>query len=193
MVHSSPMGFRQPAGAVGGLGVRALGLIVAVLGWGISLFSGTVSVSAADNAVNHEQQYREQLVPLLVTYCKDCHVGMDAEGGFNLQRSPSAASLLKNRKDWLRALTQVQGKVMPPQDGPAMDDATRGRMTKLIDELANAADCIANPNAGKVVMRRLTRTEYRNTIRDLVGIDYEPAASFPADDIGYGLITSAMC
>src|SRR5262249_52867680 len=37
-----------------------------------------------------------------------------------------------------------------------------------------------------VTLRRLNRTEYNNTIRDLVGVDFQPAADFPPDDVGYG-------
>ena len=37
-----------------------------------------------------------------------------------------------------------------------------------------------------MTLRRLNRAEYRNTIRDLLGIDYPPAAGFPGDDVGYG-------
>ncbi len=44
----------------------------------------------------------------------------------------------------------------------------------------------AKPNAGRVTIRRLNRTEYNNTIRDLVGVDFKPADDFPADDVGYG-------
>src|SRR5712675_3547257 len=41
-------------------------------------------------------------------------------------------------------------------------------------------------NVGRVTIRRLNRTEYNNTIRDLVGVDFKPAEDFPADDVGYG-------
>src|SRR5207302_197758 len=41
-------------------------------------------------------------------------------------------------------------------------------------------------NVGRVTIRRLNRTEYNNTIRDLVGVDFKPADDFPADDVGYG-------
>jgi len=36
------------------------------------------------------------------------------------------------------------------------------------------------------VVRRLNRVEYHNTIRDLMGIDFNSEAEFPADDSGYG-------
>ncbi len=39
---------------------------------------------------------------------------------------------------------------------------------------------------GRVTIRRLNRVEYNNTIRDLVGVDFKPAADFPNDDVGYG-------
>ncbi len=39
---------------------------------------------------------------------------------------------------------------------------------------------------GRVTIRRLNRSEYNNTIRDLIGIDFHPADDFPSDDVGYG-------
>src|ERR1700757_3943712 len=44
----------------------------------------------------------------------------------------------------------------------------------------------AKPGPGRVTARRLNRYEYNNTIRDLLAIDFRPAADFPADDSGYG-------
>ena len=42
------------------------------------------------------------------------------------------------------------------------------------------------PDPGRVTARRLNRVEYNNTVRDLLGVDFKPAADFPADDSGYG-------
>ena len=39
---------------------------------------------------------------------------------------------------------------------------------------------------GAQVMHRLNRTEYRNTVRDLLGTQLDPAESFPADDVSLG-------
>ena len=44
----------------------------------------------------------------------------------------------------------------------------------------------ANPDPGRVTLRRLNRAEYRNTIRDLMGYDFQANEEFPADDTGYG-------
>ena len=136
----------------------------------------------ADQTIR-ENLFRESLLPLLRTYCFDCH---DSSSEISLQDDQSAEAIMKNRVVWTRALAQVRLGTMPPEDGEVMDARTRSLMVKLLDELANAVDCVRNPNAGKVVMRRLNRNEYRNTIFDLLGVDYKPAAGFPGDDVGYG-------
>jgi hypothetical protein len=136
----------------------------------------------ADQAAD-QATYRDELLPLLRTYCFDCH-GEGEE--ISLQDDASAVAIQKNRKRWTQALNMVRLQSMPPEDGDALDDATRKRLGDLIDKLVNAVDCVRNPNAGKVALRRLTRNEYRNTIRDLTGVDYTPAAGFPGDDVGYG-------
>jgi len=149
-----------------------------------ALFVGSSSVWA--DSATRNAEYRDQLVPLLRTYCFDCHGSEHAEGDVKLDKYESVEAVLGDRKEWMRALKQVQLGSMPPVDGPELDPQTRARMIKLIDDLANAVDCVRNPNPGKVTLRRLTRNEYRNTVRDLVGVDYEPAAGFPGDDVGYG-------
>lgn len=136
----------------------------------------------ADDA-SRESAFRDSLLPLLRTYCFDCH---DADSEIPLEKAESVAQLQGDRKTWLRALAQVRLGTMPTEDGETMDSATRDRLAKLIDELANAVDCVRNPNAGKVALRRLNRAEYRNTVRDLTGVDYKPADGFPGDDVGYG-------
>jgi hypothetical protein len=131
----------------------------------------------------YEAAFQQQLVPLLRVYCFDCH---DSGSDISLEDDNSAVAVLKNRKLWVTALNHVRAGSMPPEDGETMDAASRKRMEQLIDGLANAVNCVQNPNAGKVALRRLNRHEYRNTIRDLTGVDYEPAEGFPGDDVGYG-------
>ena len=48
-----------------------------------------------------------------------------------------------------------------------------------------SVDCKLENNPGKVTIRRLNREEYRNTIRDLLGVDFQPD-DFPNDEVGYG-------
>ena len=158
--------------------MQALRLLVIVSFSTLSL----IGVACADR-VTDERTYREQLLPLLRTYCYDCH---DQGSEIVLADDSSAQAIRKNRKRWVQAITMVRLKSMPPEDGDPLDDATRKRLADLIDHLANSVDCVRNPNAGKVALRRLNRNEYRNTIRDLTGVDYTPSKGFPGDDVGYG-------
>ncbi|WP_315851405.1 DUF1592 domain-containing protein [Rhodopirellula sp. MGV] len=142
------------------------------------------SVTAfGDDAAHRESTFHEKLLPLLRTYCFDCH---DKGSEIDLEIDSTAESVNKNRTRWMQAIAHLRLGTMPPEDGPAMDADTRTRMVSTIDELANAVNCVRNPNAGRVALRRLNRTEYRNTIRDLTGVDYKPADDFPGDDVGYG-------
>jgi GT2 family glycosyltransferase len=42
------------------------------------------------------------------------------------------------------------------------------------------------PDAGRVIAHRLNRSEYTNTVRDVLGVDFPASGEFPADDSGYG-------
>ena len=65
-----------------------------------------------------------------------------------------------------------------------MEEADRRKLLKWLDEVFNQLDC-TNIHPGNVTLRRLNGTEYRNTVRDLTGVDYASAAKFPGDDVGY--------
>ncbi len=138
---------------------------------------------ACADPVADETKFRTVMVPLLRTYCVECH---DKDDEISLVGDKSAIAVKKNRKFWIRALAQVRIGAMPPPDEKEIDEATKKRLVDVMDDLVNAVDCVQNPNAGKVALRRLNRHEYRNTIRDLTGVDYKLAAGFPGDDVGYG-------
>jgi len=143
---------------------------------------GMGSVASADDAKD-ESSFRTQLAPLLRTYCYDCH-GSGSE--IELEKYRTAAEIKKERGVWGRAIAQIRLGTMPPEDGEPLGPETRQKLLRLLDKLVNSVDCVNNPNAGKVALRRLNRAEYRNTIRDLTGVDYQASDGFPGDDVGYG-------
>lgn len=140
------------------------------------------SVASADDT-KHESSFHAQLAPLLRTYCYDCH-GTGSE--IELEKYRTAAEIKKERGVWGRAIAQIRLGTMPPEDGEHLATENRQKLLSLLDELVNSVDCVNNPNAGKVALRRLNRAEYRNTIRDLTGVDYQASDGFPGDDVGYG-------
>ena len=153
----------------------------------LKLISAALAVAVCGVACADESQngavFRNQLAPLLRTYCYDCH-GAGSE--IELEKYRTAAEIKKDRGVWQRAIAQVRLGTMPPEDGETLDARTRNQLLTLLDDLVNSVDCVNNPNAGKVALRRLNRSEYRNTVRDLTGVDYEASEGFPGDDVGYG-------
>ncbi|HXX94176.1 MAG TPA: DUF1592 domain-containing protein, partial [Planctomycetota bacterium] len=82
---------------------------------------------------------------------------------------------------------QLQAREMPPQDKkPQPTVEEREFLANWIEGALDRADAAAPPDPGRVVLRRLNRIEYRNTIRDLIGVDFNPVEDFPHDDVGYG-------
>jgi hypothetical protein len=132
-----------------------------------------------------QRQYTHKILPALKQYCGECHWGDGAEADFNLESYVTLDQLLNGRKKWKKVVVRVAAKEMPPEDNPPLPDKEHRFLLEWVDNLLTSVDC-TEINPGRVTIRRLNRTEYKNTIRDLMGVNYEPADQFPGDDVGYG-------
>jgi len=135
-----------------------------------------------------EDTYGRAIQPLLTKYCFKCHGAIaKPKADLNLARFTTEASLRADRKTWKGVLKALTTHEMPPEEAkPALDTKEREALVKLVETALNRIDPNAPVNPGRVTVRRLNRTEYGNTIRDLVGLDFDPAEDFPSDDIGHG-------
>jgi hypothetical protein len=145
-------------------------------------FLAVISVVTSAQAVPFDSRVK----PLLEKYCLDCHTGKDAEGGISLDECTEAAARSTDRGIWLKVIRQVQGQAMPPRDAEQPTEAERAELSEWISGFALKPDCSQGERPGRVTLRRLNRTEYNNTVRDLFGITLTPADEFPSDDVGYG-------
>ncbi len=164
-------------------GVRPNWLAYAVV---VISFLGVVPKAAAIDPAEREAQFKSQILPILKSVCYDCHTGSEADAGLSISYFETFRSVLKERKTWEKIITRVRIGDMPPPDGPELSDEDRKKLVDWLNEAIYEVDCGKTPNPGAVTLRRLNRSEYRNTIRDLLGIDYAPASDFPGDDVGYG-------
>jgi mono/diheme cytochrome c family protein len=138
------------------------------------------------------KQYQEEILPLLAKYCHKCHNHAKKEGELDLGRYDSFAKALEVRPMWDNLVKRVEAKEMPPEGAPMPSDEERQKLVAWIKALPKPADdCnqLATDETqhfyrGYVMSRRLTRAEYNNTIRDLVGVDLRPADQFPSDGSG---------
>jgi hypothetical protein len=131
--------------------------------------------------------YGRSIQPLLAKYCFKCHGAQKPKADLNLAKYGSETQIRADRKVWKGVLKMLVAHEMPPEDAkPQPDSKERELLAKLIETALNKVDPNAPLNPGRVTARRLNRTEYGNTIKDLVGLDFDPAEDFPSDDIGHG-------
>ena len=122
----------------------------------------------------------------LQKHCVKCHNDEEKSAELSLQGLTDNASLIRRRQAVTRILRVLAAGEMPPADQERPGAAEAESFTAELSAILDYADRTAKPDPGRVTMRRLNRTEYRNTIRDLIGVSFDPAADFPADDIGHG-------
>ena len=85
-----------------------------------------------------------------------------------------------------KVLQKLRSREMPPAGMPSSDAATPQRSRSSLAGADLDRNASAHPNPGSPAFHRLNRGEYRNAVRDLVGLDMDHAANLPADDSGYG-------
>src|SRR5205823_8617183 len=76
---------------------------------------------------------------------------------------------------------------MPPKKKPQPDDEETKPVLAWFEAFIDRMDRELPANPGRVIVRRLNRAEYNNTVRDLLGVNFRPADDFPPDDSGYGI------
>lgn len=133
-----------------------------------------------------DKEFLESIQPILKAACLDCHTGAEADGGLALSNFKSTKGILKERKTWEKVIARLELGDMPPAEASPLAVADRKILVEWLRSAINDIECGLTPNPGSVTLRRLNRAEYRNTIRDLLGIDFPAAAGFPGDDVGYG-------
>jgi len=127
-----------------------------------------------------------EIGPFLTKHCTGCHGGSRPKADLNFSSFTDAAAVAGARKVWGRVREYVASGEMPPDGKPKPGpDEVRG-FTRWIDAALAKVDCASQNDPGRVTIRRLNRSEYNHTIRDLVGVDFQPADDFPSDDVANG-------
>ena len=139
-------------------------------------------IAAADPAPH----FAKAGVAFLTKYCLDCHGTDDPEAGLSLTGFKENSSLIPKRDKWDAIVRIVETGVMPPLDAEQPSPQERKEFAALVRAIFDEYDRTAPPDPGRVTMRRLNRREYANTVRDLLGVDFNPTENFPADDVGHG-------
>ncbi len=145
-----------------------------------------VPATTPARAADPKSDFQKNVVAFVQKHCVSCHGEKNKRADLTLHQYTDAAALLKNRKVWQHVADQVHQGIMPPLPKPRPTAAEMEAFLGTVNATFAEADRKAPPDPGRVTVRRLNRAEYNNTIRDLCGVDFNPAEDFPSDDVGHG-------
>ena len=144
----------------------------------------TVAISAQEDTIALDTArltgFREHVKPFLSKYCVACHNVDEMSSGVRVDNLDGALQDRQLRL-WEHVRTQLDESKMPPKDElqPSADE--RQHMIEWIDQTVTEARSRPAPKDGAV--RRLTVAQFRNTLRDLLGIDDDLTEILPPDSI----------
>lgn len=134
-----------------------------------------------------KQAYDKQIVPFIKNYCGECHGEKKRKGDITFQyafKTPGAANF---RKLWQDSVANVKAGDMPPEKATKQpSDEER----KAFAQAVSLLKYLSPKDPGTFVPRRLTKTEYGNTLRDVFRVDSSLASELPDEVVGAGYLNS---
>src|SRR5436190_5785112 len=131
--------------------------------------------------------FKDQITPLLNTYCIRCHGEKKKKGGVTFEYAVKSPATPTFRTLWKKAVGNVKAHDMPPQ---AEEKQPTDQERQLLVDWVAGLKYLSPEDPGEFVIRRLSRTEYGNTLRDLFGVDPHIAAELPEEVFGAGYTNS---
>jgi hypothetical protein len=153
--------------------VPALSLVTTLL------FAG---VCRADDGAYSFREARQ----FLGQFCVECHGPEKPRAKLNLQRFETQEKVLADRKVWDEILSRVRGREMPPPDAEktAPTEEARRAFVRWAEQTLRGAACDDTLRPGPAPVRRLNKSQYRATIRDLLSIHFDASHALPDDGAG---------
>lgn len=155
---------------------------MSLMGPAFLAFLGALSVQAAADDTRLDPR---PLQPFLRKYCADCHLEGASKGGLDLAALPADLKDAETLRRWVRLYDRIRsGEMPPPKKERAGVDETHAFLTTLGAGLTRA-----DLARRKVVLRRLNRAEYENTVRELFSVHADVRDLLPEDASLHGFDT----
>lgn len=148
--------------------------------------AGSTSAAMSESAAMSDSAAMSESVAVefIQTYCIDCHQGEDAEANLSLDSFESAKEIAASIDRWNRIADRIADRQMPPIGSDMPPSASRTSLVQWIRGTIHQAVCDDGVLPGPATLRRLNRTEYGNTVRDLLGIQVNAGHALPAEGAG---------
>ena len=149
-----------------------------------------LAVCGADAAPDLSSRgFASAVKPLLQAHCYDCHGGGEKKGGLELDTLPADFSTPQKMAAWVRVFDRLHAGEMPPAKRARPPAAARAAAEKWFDAAFVAAEAKRRQSDGRVVLRRLNRVEYENTVHELLEVDLPLRDILPGDTPLHGFDT----
>lgn len=120
------------------------------------------------------EDFSGDVTAFLQTHCVRCHGDEVAEGELNLASLKPDFSSGESTQKWVEVLDRVNLGEMPPEDEPPPSEEELGKLVDWISHQLRSIQAASEGTGGRVLLRRLTRREYANTVRDLLSVTFVP-------------------
>ena len=148
------------------------------------LLTGFLALHAQQPPAQSSQAASAQQA-LIKQYCAGCHNDKLKTGGLALD-TVNVDNVSQNPEVWEKVVHKVRARYMPPPGVPRPDEKAYQSLMGYLETSLDQWNT-ANPNPGRTAtLRRLTRTEYQNAIRDLLGIQIDVTQLLPSDESSFG-------
>ena len=150
----------------------------------LGLVASTAAFAAEQPAFVTDAAGFKSIQPFLKEHCLRCHGPEKQKGEFRVDSQlPNEFLDPANKEKWAEVVNALNGHDMPPEKEPQPKPDEVAHVVDWITAQMVQAELVKRDTA--IVLRRLNRDEYRNTIRDLTGVDFDVAA-FPLDPASGG-------
>ena len=139
--------------------------------------------ASADESVRAKlaAEYQSSFRSLLRSHCFDCHSEQTQEAKLNLEQFSTIEDVIDNHQLWAEVLHRVEKGEMPPEEADQLSEQQRQQIVDWIRSVRRSEAVRNAGDPGPVTARRLSNSEFDNTIRDLTGVDIRPTREFPVD------------
>jgi hypothetical protein len=166
---------------------RASAVCIAILACpGVIGVAATVAPPKAKPPAVDAAGFDANVKPILKNTCSGCHNSSLTSGGVNLLPYLDSATITQDRASWEKIYQKIESGEMPPKGMPRPSQTKISGLLDYLKSEFDKADAAVKPDPGRVTAKRLNRNEYRNTIRDLLAVEFRAEKDLPTDDSGYG-------
>jgi hypothetical protein len=141
--------------------------------WTLLALASFILESASSAAESKPAKLDEQQRSFLNEYCLKCHDAETQKGKLRLDNIPFALDSVELADRWQKILNQINSGEMPPEDARQPAGGAKTDFLEALSRTMVAARRSLADSSGKSVVRRLNRREYKNTLRELLGVDID--------------------